>query len=222
MSRSETKIKHVQQECNKFTDTYLRDAGRLITDGEKGHATNKRIMMCKYYLGGGEQRTGAITEEFRDRMRHPHSRTFSSKEMLKTGAERRAEQRRVNHPRNFRDLEGTATYDGKTVPEWTVQWLDKARHYKGGGRAWQGEVVSGVRTAAYSESLCYGICGAPACPGLCAGRSSNHNFERGGGYPDGALDLSDYIRFGEIMRELGGPLKNDLPNDRVHYSADGH
>jgi hypothetical protein len=57
------------------------------------------------------------------------------------------------------------------------------------------------------------------CPGRCAGRSSRHS---GIDYPNGAADVSDYITAASESRRLGLRLKNDLPNDRVHLSSDGH
>ena len=84
---------------------------------------------------------------------------------------------------------------------------------------WSGTVTSGYRTPEYSESLCFDMCGAPSCPGTCAGRSSNHS---GKVYPRGAIDVSDEATFGAIMRRLGNPIKNSLgPADPVHFSVSG-
>jgi hypothetical protein len=104
----------------------------------------------------------------------------------------------------------------RQVCGWMVEWLDKSRN-----AGWSGVVVSGVRTPAYSEQLCYNICGRPSCPGLCAGRNSNHNATTGD-YPQGAIDITDYYNFASIQRRIGSPLKNDLPHDRVHFSVSGH
>jgi hypothetical protein len=80
-------------------------------------------------------------------------------------------------------------------------------------------VTSGYRTPEYSTSLCIAMCGAPSCPGRCAGASSNHS---GKVYPAGAVDVTDYTRFGQIQPQIGSPLRNDLPIDPVHYSVSGH
>ena len=105
----------------------------------------------------------------------------------------------------------------RNVPAWMVPWLDKSR-----SAGWGGVVVSGVRTPEYSESLCYSMCGAPSCPGRCAGRASNHNMTENQGYPYGALDVSDYYNFGAIQKRIGSPLINALgAQDPVHYSVSG-
>lgn len=106
---------------------------------------------------------------------------------------------------------------GRAIPNWMIPWLD--RSYAAG---WRGVVNSGVRTPEYSESLCYQICGAPSCPGRCAGRSSNHNMVASQGYPYGAVDLSDYYNFGAIQPRIGSPLRNALgAQDPVHFSVSG-
>jgi len=108
------------------------------------------------------------------------------------------------------------TFDGKQVAAWLIPYLSWARAH---GR--KGRLTSGWRDPAYSEQLCMKMCGAPTCPGRCAGRFSNHS---GSIKPQGAVDVSDYTRFGQLMARC--PLKprifNDLPNDLVHFSATGH
>jgi hypothetical protein len=106
---------------------------------------------------------------------------------------------------------------GRQIPNWMIPWLWKI--YNAGCHF---AVVSGVRTPEYSESLCYGICGAPSCPGRCAGRSSNHNMVATQGYPYGALDVSNYYSFGVVARQVGSPLINALgAQDPVHFSVSG-
>lgn len=110
--------------------------------------------------------------------------------------------------------EGVGNYDGKPVAKWIIPYLEKSREH-----GWGGSVTSGYRTPEYSESLCFDMCGAPSCPGTCAGRSSNHS---GSKYPAGAVDVSDPGTFGSIQPKIGSPLKNDLPADPVHFSVSGH
>lgn len=84
------------------------------------------------------------------------------------------------------------------------------------------------RTPQESHDICMGMCGAPSCPGVCAGRSSNHS---GTVWPAGAIDLindtTEPAKLEALMKKAkrkGIPklLKNDLPADRLHYSSDGH
>ena len=105
----------------------------------------------------------------------------------------------------------------RDIPNWMIHWLDKT--WDAGCRF---VVNSGVRTPEYSEQLCYQICGAPSCPGRCAGRSSNHNMTKNQSEPAGALDVSNYYNFGAVQKRIGSPLKNNLPSDPVHYSATGY
>ena len=94
--------------------------------------------------------------------------------------------------------------------------LDWARQ-----NGWKGTLNSGFRDPAYSEKLCISMCGAPSCPGRCAGRASNH---AGSSNPAGAVDVSDYVTFGQLMRRC--PYSPKIFNalgaqDPVHFSASG-
>lgn len=207
------------------------------------HAARK----VAYYVSGtaiANQRVRAFKRRYQNAAGHPVRRDRMRKK-LRFWRIRRAEfealaqdwrgikRRRVkqkqrylkNHPV---EPNSNATFDGKDVPPWMVglapgpngtrvNWLQKIRD-----NGWSGVVVSGVRTPQYSEELCLAMCGAPSCPGRCAGRSSNHNCGDPCKYPGGALDVSDYYRFGAICREIGCPLRNALgPADPVHYSISG-
>ncbi|MGH7267343.1 MAG: hypothetical protein ACREMB_21185 [Candidatus Rokuibacteriota bacterium] len=109
---------------------------------------------------------------------------------------------------------GVGTFDGRACAAWIIPWLEKSRR-----AGWRGYLVSGYRSPEYSESLCYSMCGAPSCPGRCAGRASNH---AGSAYPAGAVDVSDYANFGAIQRRIGSPLINALgAQDPVHFSISG-
>lgn len=112
--------------------------------------------------------------------------------------------------------QGVTKYDGVPVAAWMVPYLQWARE-----NGWKGRLVSGWRDPAYSESLCYRMCGRPSCSGMCAGRASNHS---GSAKPHGALDVSDYETFGRLMQRCPYEPKlfNRLPRDRVHYSAQGN
>lgn len=107
------------------------------------------------------------------------------------------------------------TFDGHPCVEKAAYWCDRARR----DGKWGGSLVSGYRSPAYSQQLCYAMCGAPSCPGRCAGLSSNHTRTS---YPGPAVDVSDYGRFESAMSSYGNPLWNDLPYDPVHFSPSGH
>jgi hypothetical protein len=110
-------------------------------------------------------------------------------------------------------VSGITMFDGKPVASWIVPWLLKAR-----ANGWRGYVMSGYRTPEYSESLCYGICGNPSCPGRCAGRTSGHSQKV---FPRGCVDCTDYLNLANIFVRIGAPLKNNLPVDRPHFSNSG-
>lgn len=119
----------------------------------------------------------------------------------------------------------TSAWDGYRVAAWMrgdepgpsgnkVDWLQKIKN-----EGWNGELYSGWRSPEYSESLCYNICDAPSCPGLCAGRSSNHSQT---GPPNwGAIDVQDWADFQACNNNVHGPFKNNLPYDRPHRSWTG-
>ena len=102
----------------------------------------------------------------------------------------------------------------RPIANWMIPWIDKSW-----AAGWRGVVVSGWRDPAYSESLCFNICGAPSCSGTCAGRNSGHSQST---YPGGCIDVTDQYDFQAIQYRIGSPLRNDLPSDRVHFSITGH
>lgn len=115
---------------------------------------------------------------------------------------------------------GVSTFDGKPVPNWIVNILTEAR----ATGLWSGVVISGVRTTAYSIQLCLAMCGAPSCPGRCAGASSNHNADDPVVDGEGAVDVTDEAGLKRALAEIGkdGLLKNALgPADPNHFSRSG-
>jgi hypothetical protein len=133
---------------------------------------------------------------------------------------RRLRKAHPDHPEPPPSSNCKTTYDGKTVPTWMVPWLNKIR-----AAGWDGVVVSGVRTSAYSQHLCCLMCNAcdpgETCPGRCAGIYSNHNCDVCC-FPKGALDVSDYVVFARLARQVGAPFFNALPvTDPVHFSNSG-
>ena len=210
-------VRRLQKGLNRFTERYLEGVGPLLVDGVKGPATSKRIVMVKYHLGytGEAQRSATVKPEFVRRMRHVRSPRWSNPAMLTRAAARRAKQRKKAKlsaaPRT-----GTAMFDSRPVAAWMKPYLEWAR-----ANGWKGTVTSGFRDPAHSERVCMEICGAPSCPGRCAGRSSNHS---GSSKPNGAIDVSDYVTFGRLMQRCpySPRLYNALPTtDPIHFSTTG-
>lgn len=217
-----TDVKELQRSLNRFTGHYLKGVTPLRVDGEKGHATNVRILGVKYFLGYGQDRNAAITDKFVRRMRHPRSRAYSTKSMIGVGIARRAKQKArwaANQVSSYL-VPGVTRFDGTPVAKVAVYYLKWARE-----NGWHGQLVSGWRDPLYSRSLCYRMCGAPSCAGRCAGTSSNHV---GNSPARFAVDVSDYVNFGQLMRRM--PLKHGFPRiwnglgsrDPVHYSPNGN
>lgn len=215
-------VEYRQRELNWFTDKYLGGTTPLIVDGKLGDATAKRIHMVRFYLGEGQGRKANWTAELRHRIQHMNDRRYPEAERY-AGVRRRREQRR-----RWRILVaksyvagGVTRFDGVPVAAWFVPYLNWARHTGHGGEKWQGGLVSGYRTPAYSESLCYQMCGAPACSGMCAGRASHHSQRQ---RPEGAIDVSDYERFARIIAHApySPRIYNALSRDKVHFSSTGN
>lgn len=207
--------RELQLKLNQFTEKWLTNYPRLKVDGDRGPATNRRIQTVKYYIGytGQPQRRSSLTPEFLKRMAHPKGATVPNP-MKKVGEKRRREQReRAEHPPV---LPGVVLFDGRPCAKWMVPYLEWARKH-----GWDGTLVSGYRTPEFSESLCQRMCGAPSCPGRCAGRSSNHS---GNEKPRGAVDVSDFAEFGRLMARA--PFDPKIHNalgaqDPVHFSVSG-
>ena len=110
--------------------------------------------------------------------------------------------------------ESIVTFDGVEVVEDAAHWLQRARD-----EGWSGTLTSGFRTPEHSQEICMGMCGAPTCPGKCAGTTSNHTHR---GAPGPAVDVSQFGQFESISAQIGSPYKNALPIDPVHFSPSGH
>lgn len=212
---TKAEIKSLQADLNAFTSKYLEKYPKLQVDGQRGRGTNSRIQAAKWYLGytGKPQRSSRLTPEFRRRLDHPRNRDLFTDDMWEASQKRRKEQREeAESP----VTSGVAVFDGRKVAAWLKPYLEWARDH-----GWRGTLNSGWRDPAYSESLCMRMCGAPSCPGRCAGRASNHS---GSVKPAGAIDVSDYYTFGALMRRC--PFSPRIFNalgaqDPVHFSASG-
>ena len=179
-----------------------------------------------------------MVRKLRDRLKHARVRLWNlikKRHDARVGGERRKKlAREVRAQRDRKDrlakkllhlieqrdtkppTSGTTTFDGKEVASWIAYWLRLSREH-----GWDGYVLSGYRSPAYSTSLCQAMCGAPSCPGRCAGASSNHS---GSVYPAGAVDVdpAHAAQFAAIQRQIGSPLRNALPQtDPNHFSVSG-
>lgn len=219
---TKSQVREFQAELNAFIKTY-GDLGvaPLMVDGDLGPATRKRIHIVAYWLGFTKDHR-KLSKEFRWMLRHPHALRGEASDIrvarAKRGSNRRKDRRHAvaaSH-RKARRTTGVGTFDGKPVANWLIPYLEWARAH-----GWTGQLNSGWRDPNYSEHLCFQMCGAPSCPGRCAGKSSNHV---GSTKPNGAVDVSDYVRFGQLMRKC--PLRPVLINvlgaqDPVHFSVSG-
>jgi peptidoglycan hydrolase-like protein with peptidoglycan-binding domain len=207
----------LQRLLNQFSRRYLHGLVPLAEDGAIGPLTKKRIRAVKYYLGyGGKGRRSAkVDAALLRRIRRPGSPRYSNPAMLARARARRRKQKKVA-VESGRPRAGVVVYDTKPVAAWMVPYLDWARAH-----GWHGVLASGFRTPAESEHLCIRLYGRPRVEGRCGGLTSNHFGIR---KPAGAIDVTDYVRFAELMRRcpLQPKIKNDLPADRGHFSLTGH
>ena len=206
-------VRELQQGLNHVFDHFKID-WHVSVDGVYGHHTKKSALLGEYVIGLSDAqrhhtRSKSLTT-YAQRVLRGSRRTTPA--MALRRLHRRKHIRRLRR-RSHKPASGIVTFDGVRCAAWIAEWLEKSR--KAG---WNGRLVSGYRDPAYSESLCQAMCGAPSCPGRCAGRSSNHS---GSVYPAGACDVSDYWTFAEIQPKIGSPLCNHLPSDRVHFSVSG-
>ena len=212
---SKADVRALQTALNAFSDKHLVGLGKLLVDGEIGPATKKRIRQAKHYLGytGTARKTAAVDEEFMARLKQP--RRHASLRMLARASRRRRKQRKAAKL-SLRSRPGVDSFDGEPVAAWMKPYLVWARDH-----GWTGTLNSGWRDPVHSERLCFDICGAPRCPGRCAGRSSNHS---GNVKPAGSIDVSNPAQFGALMQKC--PYEPKLINrlgakDPWHYSVSG-
>lgn len=211
----------IQSAIDLILDQHKFGWRKVIRDKNVGPATIKEAHFAGWLLGFSRKRLnhiskGLITKEDQKYLRREWKVTAGMAKRDKRRKKRVVElrQRHKESQKIDPDGDGLDTFEGVTVDAAFISWLRKAR--KAG---WVGTVVSGYRTPAYSESLCYQMCGSPSCPGRCAGRSSRHAQKDG----NGAVDVSDYTNFGFIMKKLGAPFYNALgAADPVHFSRFGN
>lgn len=220
MTRGE--IVHLQNEMNAFVQRNKSlGYAPLRVDGEMGRLTKQRIRDIKFDLGYARKNLKvAVGAPFFHRMRHPNwvrPEWRATKQAVKNGKKRRARRRirvRQNQVRGFLKP-GVGSFDGRPVAKAAIPVLQWCRAH-----GWHGVLVSGYRTPAYSESLCYRMCGRPQCPGRCAGRATNHAYALPTRF---GIDVSDYVTFRTVVSRcpVRPHIHNALPNDRVHFSPSG-
>jgi len=208
-------VERLQASLNRFTNRWLENVAPLIVDGEKGFLTNRRIMTVKWYLGYLGERDGSVTSKFVRRMRHPRDPRWSSVGQVLRGIRRRRRQRRRGD-RGSRSAAGGFEVRRPPGGDLAAPLSGVAREH-----GWRGQLISGWRSPEQSEQLCFEMCGRPTCPGRCAGRASNHSKKQ---KPGGAVDVSDYIRFGALMERC--PFRPRIFNalgqvDPGHFSPTG-
>ena len=198
--------------------------------GEAIEEARKELWQANYVRRHDARRKGESEEHWKLRRQRNRERYEHRDEVVETLVKkRRALEKSLEdlkeHRKEFREEQAEArsqyekgstkivVMDGKSIVEDLAYWLDKARD-----SGWHGVVVSGYRTPEYSQSLCYNMCGAPACPGKCAGMASNHAKTT---YPGPAADVTDYYNCETVLARIGAPYWNDLPYDPVHMSRSG-
>lgn len=216
------RIKHFQTEINAFIDSHPSlGFAKVRVDGGWGRLSKQIAREIKYELGySRENMTPQVGENFLHRMRNPtlvRPDWGQTALAVKNGKKRRRARRRKVRRLKIAAflLPGIGSFDGKPVAKCAIPILKWCR-----ANGWNGVLVSGWRSAAYSISLCIRMCGRSSCPGKCAGAATNHT---GNGPDRFAMDVSDYVNFGHIVAEC--PLKphvhNSLPRDLVHFSPSG-
>lgn len=210
-------VKLLQRAVNRIMVDFKMPWRKITVDGRLGPHSLKAVGFASWLIGLERRFTrqaqkGHVSVETQRVLRRLRKRGVRDRVRKLRRAGQRRKLRRLH---NRRPKNGVGVFDGKQVANWIVPWLEKSR--KAG---WKGTVTSGYRDPAYSQQLCYAMCGAPSCPGRCAGTSSNHVGSKDG---EGAVDVTDYTRFARIQKQIGSPLKNALgPADPVHFSRSGH
>lgn len=150
----------------------------------------------------------ALRERIRPELGHRKRRR---RVLTKRLRHRRHLLRKAIRAENRRDVPpGLGYFDGVLVASNLIPILQHAR-----ANGWGGTVNNGYRSPELSESICYSMCGAPTCPGRCAGRGSAHSQtdERA------CVDVSDPDGFARAQNELINIL---APADPWHFSRTGH
>lgn len=156
-------------------------------------------------------------QKWQKRQTKMHDRRLFLQLLLHRRARKKAKWLKA-HPSDQYPSTGVVEFDNHQVAAWIVHDILAPARAAG---VWNGYVISGYRDPAYSESLCQHMCGAPSCPGTCAGRSSNHS---GSVKPAGAVDLTDpagAVRYAQSHGITFHGAGEMLPSDYPHCSSTG-
>jgi hypothetical protein len=214
-------VSKLQKALNGFVYGWPKlGLSKVIVDGQMGPATEKLFHDVRYLIGY-QHLIMNPDEDFYKRIVHPQKFEPSwgqDERVIKDGYERRRLRRNAVLKNKIRAYlkPGVGKFDGVPIARCLIPPLTWCRK-----NGWNGHVNSGWRSPAYSEHLCFEMCGAPSCPGRCAGKDSNHS----GDSPEKcAVDVSDYDKFREVIARCPIPphIHNDLPSDLVHFSPSGH
>lgn len=210
-------VKHrraVQRALERIRHRLARLAGAEKSRDGVTARRKRKYRALRDRLGDDHPRTRRALKRFRD-SRDLSERIDETQAVLRRRAHEKLDFLHRHSPPLDPDGDGLIQIDGRHVSEGVGREVLRVRK---GGR-WHGIVVSGFRTPEYSEGICIDMCGAPTCPGRCAGRGTRHA-KKGG--RDGAVDVSDFITFAAECRRLGSWLENHLPRDLVHFSDIGN
>lgn len=215
-------VKDLQKAVNRILSAHKMGWMKVQTDGDLGPLTLKRVGFAAWLIGLERRFTrqaqkGHVSTDLQLLLRREKRRSAKD---LRRKVKRHPKIRKIRklHSRIPKVTDGLMTFDGKPVSATVGWWLQKSRD-----AGWNGVLLSGYRDPAYSEQLCYAMCGAPTCPGRCAGRGSGHS-QKGGtrSAPQGCADVTDHATFAAVQVRIGSPLKNLLgPADPNHFSLSG-
>lgn len=215
-------VRDLQDAANVIIHAHQFPWMKMIEDGDAGPDSFKKIHFAGWLFGLTAKelkqiRNGVISARIQKLLRR-EKRKGVNRQRIDRKRRHKVDRLRKLHDDVDPDGDGLAVFEGTTVAAWIKPWLEKARE-----NGWTGWLTSGWRDPEYSEQLCYAMCNQPSCPGRCAGRKSNHSGKGSKNGDPGAIDVTDYTRFGQIMAKLGSPLHNSLGSiDPVHFSAAGN
>lgn len=237
LGASGKRIPDLQKGIDRIVGRREFDWRKVPIDGDAGTATFKTAHLALWLIGGSEDqlrkvRKGHVITDHAYRLLT--ERIARSEAMQKRDRQRRPEARelrQLHHQSAAVAANGTALYVSPAGVRWRVaawmvgaavgpdgqkrDWLHELQRH-----GWPGELYSAFREPAYSRGLCENMCGAPSCPGLCAGEASNHSQV---GPPNwGAIDVKEYEKFARACAAINAPFRNNLPADRPHRSYTGY